>query len=343
MNKNKINVAVIFGGKSNEHEVSIRSGELVVKNLNHLRYNVKPIFISPNGNWHIPRNFLSDNRAFSAQEWIKSADKAPSLITKISQNIDIAFLALHGGYGENGCIQGFFELIGLRYLGSGVLASALAFDKIMAKQIYLKNNIPTPEYLSLVRNDWRNKKETLNTILKKFGLPCVVKASQSGSSRDMGIPKSKKYLESLLDAIFKNCNNILVEEWISGMEFSCGVIEEKNNIIALPPTQIIPKTSAFFDYKAKYTKGASEEITPAKVPDKMISRIQKLSIAAHTSLGCKGYSRTDILYKNGKYFVLETNTLPGLTQTSLFPQQAFAVGIAYGDLLDKLILNELEN
>jgi D-alanine-D-alanine ligase len=301
---------------------------------------VKPVFISPESQWHVPAQAIAPSSAFSAKSWIADLGRigGASHAATLKDGIDVALLALHGGKGENGTLQGFLDMIGVAYTGSGVLASALAFNKIKAKQVYLASSIPTPRFLAWQKREWEeNKKACLRRAQQKLGLPCVLKACEGGSSRDMGMPAGLSEMETLAGEIFVNNDEILVEEFIKGDEFSCGILEENGKPGVLSPTQIIPKKSTFFDYVAKYEPGACEEITPPKISRQAIRRIQDLTQRAHVALGCRGYSRTDIMARGKELLVLETNTLPGMTITSLLPQQAAAIGISYAELLNRII------
>lgn len=337
----KIRVAVLFGGKSNEHAVSRCSGEQVIRHLNPDIYQIKPVYISPEGKWYVISGFILDPSAFSVEQWVEqvtvSGSSDPS---DIKNDIDVVFPVLHGKFGEDGSLQAFLEMQGVSYVGSGVLASALALHKIQAKRIYLQTGIPTPPFIEIFRDAWDPK--DCAKIKKEIGIPCVIKAPESGSSFDMGISGNIKEAEALIRELFKNHQVLMVEQFVKGKEFSCGVLEDKEHKIPLPPTQIIPKDSSFFDYKAKYETGASEEITPASVSAEMIEALQDLALKAHRVLGCRGYSRTDIMETGGKLFVLETNTLPGMTVTSLIPQQAKAYGMSYPQLLEHLIHQTLQ-
>ncbi len=340
-----LTLAVIFGGTSNEHEVSLCSGERVIANLNANRYRIKPVFISKQGQWSIPQQPLSSTADFASKEWIAklSSCKASSNPNDLGREADLAFLALHGGSGENGILQGFLEMLGVRYTGSRVLASALAFNKIKAKEVYSFHDIPTPRFKVLNRGAWKKDPVSIReAVNREFGFPCVIKDPESGSSCNMGIPRSAQEMVSLCNALFDLCPVLLAEEYIKGDEFSCGVLEKPGEAIRLAPTQIVPLNTAYFDYDAKYKPGASKEITPPPIAANRIAEIQSLAQRAHSALGCRGYSRTDILFRDGSFFVLETNTLPGMTATSLLPQGANAVGISYVQLLERIVEGALE-
>jgi D-alanine-D-alanine ligase len=342
----KIKLAVLFGGKSNEHAVSCNSGEQVICHLNPDKYLIKPVFISESGDWFIPKTWISPSETFSLKDWKKSLSKI-SISSKpcdIAEGTEVVFLALHGKYGEDGAMQGFLEIVGVRYTGSGVLSSALAFNKIKTKEIFKEKNIPTPVFRSLHLREWtEDKKSVLSQISSDFGFPVVIKAAESGSSHDMGIPQSREAAQILLDKIFAKHDFVLIEEFIKGDEFTCGILEKEGKAVSLPVTQIIPKTSPYFDFQAKYEVGGSDEITPASISAERTTAMQDLAKRSHMVLECRGYSRTDILLRNQELYVLEVNTLPGMTNTSLIPQEARAAGILYPELLDIIVANALED
>jgi D-alanine-D-alanine ligase len=341
----RISLAVLFGGTSNEHEVSVSSGERIISNLDPKQYDIRPVFISKDGKWLIPTQPISSSNDFSSRNWANSLSSH-----EISNNpndlrlfVDVAVLALHGGSGENGVLQGFLEMLCVRYTGSRVLASALAFNKIKAKEVYAFHGIPTPKFKVLNRGEWEKNAEGIcDTVDREFGYPCVIKDPESGSSCNMGIPGSRDESRALCSRLFGVCAVLMVEEYIQGDEFTCGILEHSGESIRLAPTQIVPLTTSFFDYDAKYKPGASKEITPPSVPDEMIKEIQSLAARAHSALGCRGFSRTDMIRRNGGFMVLETNTLPGMTATSLLPQGAAAVGIPYPVLLNRIIAAALK-
>jgi len=359
----KINVAVIMGGPSVERDVSLNSGGQVLSHLNPSKYDAFPVEISKDGRWlvgvektplfmpwsHSTERLLNETDAALAIEKTlgreavsrPDAEKAANLI----KNADVAYLALHGAVGEDGCLQGLFETINFPYTGSGVLASALAMDKIRAKQIFQQWGIPTPK--SLVYSDADFEKHCNNIfdeVENWIGFPCVVKSSSLGSSVGVSICKTKLDLKASFEKSFYYGPQVLIEEFIKGVEVTCGVLDrtEGRAPIALPVTEISCPEETFFDYKIKYTKGAAREITPARLDSDTTKLVQDQALKVHKSIGCFGMSRTDMIIKDGVAFVLETNTLPGMTQTSLLPQGAAAMGMNYPELLDNIIETALE-
>lgn len=338
MNK-KINVIILTGGPSTEHEVSINTGKVIWGALDKNKYNVRPIVIDNKGKWLPPAESvkLLASGAVAAE---KNASTREITISEIKSRAkaDVVFIAMHGKYGEDGTVQGLLEAAGIPYTGSGVLASALAMDKVRSSEIFAAHGIKVPAFVSYDARDWKNGRELiLEDISCKIGIPCVVKPPCGGSSVGITIVKDKKNLPRAINKALAMENRVMIQKFIAGSEVTCAVLDDGKNPLALSPTQIIPKSSEFFDYKAKYTTGASEEITPPRLPSGIIKRIQLIALAAHKILGCAGMSRTDMIVSGEKIYVLETNTIPGMTSTSLLPQAAKVAGISLPELLDKII------
>jgi len=356
----KINVAVIMGGPSVEREVSMNSGMQVLKNLNPLKYDAFPVEITKDGGW-----LIGHEKTPLAMPWTMNAMlEAPQPLAmmkaetpkmpahealKKAHNLlktaDIAYLALHGAVGEDGSLQGLLETINFPYTGSGVMASSLAMDKIRAKQIFAQFGLNTAR--SLVYHDFdfeKNYQNVLGEIKNWIGVPCVVKPPLLGSSVGVTLCRTEGELKEALEKCFYFGTQALIEEFIDGVEVTCGVLEQTKGRgpMALPVTEISCPKNTFFDYKVKYTKGAAEEITPARLSKELTKAVQKTALTVHQAMGCQGMSRTDMILRGETIFVLETNTLPGMTMTSLLPQGAAAAGITYSELLDTIIETGLE-
>jgi D-alanine-D-alanine ligase len=240
---------------------------------------------------------------------------------------------MHGRGGEDGSMQGLLDLLEIPYQGSGVLASALAMNKELTKNIYRQAGLQVPRSLTFDRDGAPSPRE----IEADLGLPVVIKPVHEGSSIGISMAGTPEALSTGLAAAFALDNRVLVEEFIQGIEVTGGVLGNAR-LQALPLVEIIPaSTYAFFDYEAKYQPGATEEICPARLNPEMTKRAQECALTAHQALGCRGYSRTDMMIRDQDIFVLETNTIPGMTATSLFPQGAKAAGIDFPALLDTLI------
>ena len=246
------------------------------------------------------------------------------------KTFDFVFIAMHGVFGEDGRIQALLEWINVPYSGSGVLSSAMAMDKGISNDLYRAVGMNVPHYVVFNRNDRKGK--------YNFEIPAVIKPVDGGSSVGVSIAKSKQEFNKALKKAFKENERLMVQQFIKGREFTCGVLEDrKGRAFALPPTEIIPKSSKFFDYKAKYSVGGSQEITPAHLPKMMTKKMQAMALKAHQVLGCRGMSRSDFILKGSTFYILETNTIPGMTQTSLLPQAAKAAGISFSEMLDLII------
>jgi D-alanine-D-alanine ligase len=303
--KKKITVALLSGGTSTEREVSIQSGDEVFRALDRRKYTVRRY----DPKTDIPR-LLSD-----------------------AQTIDIAMVVLHGINGEDGTVQGLLDLLNIPYQCSGPLGSSIAMNKLASKYLYEKAGIPVPACLSF------NKKDAVDIerCVNRLGLPLVIKPASGGSSIGMSIEGSRDNLPAAFETAFAHDDTVLVEEYISGIEITGGVIGNQD-LEALPIIEIVPKDAhAFFDYEAKYQAGETQEICPARINADLTRRAQSLAMRAHRALFCEGYSRTDMIIRNDEIFVLESNTIPGMTSNSLLPKAARAAGMSFSQLLDRLI------
>ncbi len=306
----KLTVALLAGGISSEREVSLNSGEQVFDALDKSKYDIRRY-----------------DPQFDLARLVQDAAE-----------IDIALIILHGPFGEDGTVQGMLDLLNIPYQGSGVLGSALAMNKVVTKQLYEKAGLPVPPYVVLDRGETVDAEK----CVAEFGLPLVVKPVEAGSSVGMSIVKSADDLPGALDLAGEFDDTILIESFIEGTEITVGVIGN-NKLEALPLIEIIPdKSHEFFDYEAKYTAGITQEICPARIADELTQKAQEYALLAHQALYCKGYSRTDMILKDDEMYVLETNTIPGMTATSLFPQAAQQAGMNFSQVLDKLIELGLE-
>jgi D-alanine-D-alanine ligase len=332
-------VNVVMGGPSAEHEISLRTGREILLHIDKTKYAIRAVVVTHGREFycagiHEEVPALADF-ANPAESALFLGPLHPSASLEIWHDCDIALLALHGAFGEDGIFQGFLETLGIPYSGSGVFASAVGMNKIASKHLFIQHGLDTPPFSIYGKN---YPEVTIETIMQSHGFPCFVKCPQSGSSRLMGKAENEDHLAALLAEYRTCCDEILIETSIVGEEYSCPVIERTDGSLqALPPIMIRPIKSAFFDYEAKYTSGASEEIVPAPISASLTRRIQDVSLRAHTAIECRGISRTDIILRDNRLFVLEINTLPGLTSTSLVPKAFAAVNGTYSQLLDILI------
>jgi len=305
-----LRLALIAGGKSSEREVSLKSGAQVYQALNQDKYDIRRY------------DPLTDLER----------------LVREAKELDAALIIMHGRGGEDGSMQGLLDLLDIPYQGSGVLASALAMNKELSKTIYQQAGLKVPRALIFDRAG----APSLQEIAVGLGLPVVIKPVNEGSSIGISMAPTPEALQTGLAAAFALDNRVLVEEFIQGTEVTGGVLGNAR-LQALPLVEIIPaSTYAFFDYEAKYQPGATEEICPARLDPELTRRAQECALTAHKALGCRGYSRTDMMVRDQEIYVLETNTIPGMTATSLFPQGAKAAGIDFPDLLDTLINLALE-
>lgn len=320
----KLKVGVLMGGPSSEYEVSLKTGQKVIENLSKDKYEVSPIHITKQGEWLL--------------------NGKPLGVEAMLSDINIAFIAMHGEFGEDGQIQTILEQHGKPYTGSGKFASQLAIDKYQSKVVFKNKGLLTPR-ASLIRYGEKGFLQKFESISSNG--PWFVKPVCRGSSVGASLVDDKKAIFDAIQKSFLYDNQALVEEYITGREFTCGILENYNDkkYFALPVTEIIPTSKhAFFDYGAKYTKDAAKEITPAEISTELSNAIQAKAVAAHTALNCRGYSRSDfIVTPKNEIYILELNTLPGMTETSLLPQAAKAAGIEFPELLDKIIHNGMKN
>jgi D-alanine-D-alanine ligase len=318
MEQNMLKIGVVMGGPSSEHDISLMTGKNVAEHLRGLGHAVTQIYITKTGNWLL-------NNGSSAYDPID-----------VCNNHDMMFNAMHGEFGEDGQIQQIFDRCNVRYTGSGTTASALSMNKIITKQIFNKAGIITPRSLAFEREDI-DIRRAMGMVHNMAAPPWVVKPASRGSSVGVTIAKTTPALVSALDHAFSYDSHILVEEFIKGREITCGVLEEfaGEPVHALHPLEIIPPAGKFFDYDVKYD-GSTEEI-PAPFFGEMLRNIKAQAVRAHSVLGCRHYSRTDMIIKGTRIYVLETNTLPGLTRESLFPKQAALAKLEFPQLLEHLV------
>jgi D-alanine--D-alanine ligase len=311
-------IGVLKGGPSSEHEVSLKTAENVERALLNRGFFVKPIFVDKNGWWHIKNFKVSPKTALD--------------------QVDGVFNAMHGEYGEDGQVQKILEKHGIPFTGSGSLSAELAMDKLNSKKIFQKENIPSARHIAFDQEGEKEARRKIN--FESLDFPLVVKPIDRGSSVGVGIARNVWDLNNLITQAFKYSNKVMIEEYLDGTEITCGVLENYNNqkVFALPPTEIVPRLSNFFDYNSKYESGGSNEITPARLSDLLLRRAQDIAKTAHQALGCRHYSRTDMIIKDGKIYILEVNALPGLTATSLLPQGAQSAGLSFDDLIEHLVL-----
>jgi len=315
-------IAIVAGGDSSEYEISVKSGKEVLALISS-KYDAWLIMIRGNAwYWEDPkgRRFSIDKNDFS----LNTDDR------KI--RFDAVFIAIHGTPGENGLLQGYFDMMQIPYTSCSAFCSALTFNK-QACKLYLKDyGIPMAENVLFRRETMPDP----DTIISRTGLPCFVKPNDSGSSFGVSKVKSRDELPAAIEAAFRESREVMVEAFMNGREIACGVARIKGKTLVLPLTEII-SMNEFFDYEAKYTSGKSKELTPADLSGELTNKIQELGSEVYDILGCKGIVRVDFIVVNSNPFFLEINTVPGMTMESIIPKQAKAAGIDLGELYSMVI------
>lgn len=304
-----ITVAVVMGGPSAEEQISLSTGHAMAEALRGKGYQVKEIRL-------VPHNFFEQVKESGA---------------------DVVVIAVHGLYGEDGRLQSALEMMGIPYTGSGVLASSVSMNKLAAKRVFLGSNIPTPDYIFLHRRD-RGKQDMIKAITDKFSLPVVVKPVSQGSSLGVTIEKEFSGLQKALDDAFQYDEEVLVEEYIAGQETSVCMMRLKDGSVKVWPVILIHPHAEWYDFNAKYSAGGVDHLVPAPLPEDITRTLKDISVKAFEVLGCAGVARTDCMIdKDGKCYVLEMNTVPGMTPTSLVPDAARAEGTDFGDLCEMIL------
>ena len=343
----RVRVAVLMGGPSSERDVSLASGGAVLRALDPARYEVTRLEITSDGRW-LPAGAApgTGGSASSPSALVPlEAERALAPSDAGGPPFDVAFLALHGAFGEDGTVQGLLEAAGIPYTGSGVLASALAMDKPRAKLVVASVGVRVARGSLVDRTAFaRDPQHALDSVVASPGLPAFVKPASGGSSIGAGLASTRAEVLARLTEVFaRHDERAVVEERLVGVEVTCAVLGNRGQRArALPPVEIVPKSSEFFDYRAKYDPGASDEICPARLPPREFEAVERAALAAHQALGCDGMSRSDFIVVDGEPVYLETNTIPGMTAVSLCPKAARAVGIDFPALLDRIVAMALD-
>ncbi|PHK32751.1 D-alanine--D-alanine ligase [Nostoc linckia z16] len=316
-----MNIAVVTGGYSDESVISIRSGQLILNNLDKQKYTSYEVQILPDG-W----NAVAEGVKYPVSKADFSFEKDGQKVT-----FDVAVNTIHGTPGEDGHMQAYWELLELPYTGCGFYQSALTFNKRDTLSVLSKFNIPRAKSVYLSKGDTVDA----NALVAELGLPFMVKPNQSGSSLGVSKVNSVEELDKALEFAFAEDNDILIESYLKGTEVSVGVLNLNGKITVLGLTEIVPHNE-FFDYEAKYL-GKSDEITPARLDAQTEQRVREMAAKAYEALGMTGFSRTDFIIMDGTPHFIEMNTNPGLSPQSIFPQQAAHAGVPFSELLDSEI------
>jgi len=307
----KQTVAVIYGGRSGEHEISIRSAKAIKEGLDRDRYDVVDYFIDPDGRWS-PEAILPEPGA--------------------QPDIDVVFPILHGTFGEDGTVQGLLELADLPYVGAGVMASAVSMDKEMMKRICVERGLPVVEYIIMPRQAL-----DAQAVADRFTYPVFVKPANLGSSVGISKVHHRGELEAALQLAAEFDRKVIVERGITGREFECGVLGNEEPVASLP-CEVLP-SKEFYDYEDKYLLDRAQFKLPAELPEEQMTRLRRLAVDCYRAVGCEGMARVDFLLETetGELFLNEINTIPGFTSISMYPKMWEHSGIAFSALLDRLI------
>ncbi|MBE6545822.1 MAG: D-alanine--D-alanine ligase [Ruminococcaceae bacterium] len=308
MDRKDLKIVVIYGGMSSEREVSLRSGVAVAESLRRGGYREVALFDL-------------------------TRESVPSLL---SVPMDVAFLALHGEGGEDGCIQGMLELAGIPYTGSSVQTSAVCMDKIRTKELLAYRGIPTPRFAVKHRDECIDREAVARELTESVGLPMVLKSPCQGSSIGVVMVKKESELLSAMEEVFRYGDRLLAEEFVSGTELTLPILG--NRELTVLPTVEITSEREFYDYRAKYTQGLCHHIIPARIPSEAEQRVRRVGEQAYRILGCEGLARIDFIWNETQGpMLIEVNTLPGMTEMSLFPDSARFAGVSFEELTDRMI------
>ncbi|QUH21574.1 D-alanine--D-alanine ligase family protein [Alkaliphilus sp. B6464] len=351
-----MNVMVIFGGKSGEHEVSLMSATSILRAMNKDKYNIITVGITKEGVWKLYEGPIDE---IQSGAWEKTADEGSEnagLNTHMSllptekgngmiafgngriEKVDVVFPVLHGPFGEDGTIQGLFEMINIPYVGTGVLASSVAMDKAISKKLLQVDSIPQAKYGVVMFKEYKkDKMEVISKIEAKFKYPIFVKPANMGSSVGITKANTREKLKEAIELAGEYDRKIVIEETIIGKEIECSVLGNDDPIASLP-AEIIP-SAEFYDYNDKYFAGTSKFVIPANLPESILNEVRDMAIRVYKLLDCSGLSRVDFFVESTTNRVLlnEVNTMPGFTKISMYPKMWEATGIKYEDLIDRLI------
>jgi D-alanine-D-alanine ligase len=355
-------VGIFAGGRSAEHEVSIASAEAILRAIDRERFEPFLIYIDAAGGWHLPAGPASEldaDDSLARQLGVESipehsarlgagegglpvaagpaAVQARTAVRALADAIDVAFLAVHGPFGEDGTLQGFLELAGIPYTGAGVLASAVAMDKVVFKDLMRGHGLPVVRSVAFTRRAWRaSPQDVLQEVAARIGSSAVVKPARLGSSVGMSLAHTPDELPAALEEAFRWDTKVVVEAFVGGArEFECGVLGNDEPIV-FEPGEVVSHHE-LYDYEAKYVPGLADVIPRAAVEPELAERLRELALAAYRAVDARGMARVDFLATPGEVFISEMNTIPGFTATSMFPKQAELAGISFADLVARLI------
>ena len=370
MTAGRLRVGVFAGGRSAEHEVSISSAETVLRSIDRARYEPYLVYIDRDGRWLLPEGPApqlggeslaqhigaltpaevsaagsvegSDAGAAGVPAQRDGALQPRAALRPLSEAIDVAFLAMHGPFGEDGTIQGFLELAGIPYTGAGVMASAVAMDKVVFKDLMRGHGLPVVPYRAYRKVDWQtDAARVAREVSEGFGGRCMVKPARLGSSIGMTLVHGPDEIAGAFDEALRHDTKVLVEAYVEGArELECGVLGNDEPIVFEPGE--VASQHEFYDYEAKYVEGLADVAPRAEVDPTLAGELRALALAAYRAVDCAGFARVDFLVPPGAVFISEMNTIPGFTSTSMFPKQAELAGIPLAELIDRIIRLALE-
>jgi D-alanine-D-alanine ligase len=357
----RLRVGIFAGGQSAEHEVSVSSAESVLRAIDRERYEPYLVYIDREGRWHLPAGPAAelgstglagllgvDTPARHSAHLEDGASALPAVtqddalapraaLRSLAEAIDVAFLVIHGPFGEDGTLQGFLELAGIPYTGAGVMASAVAMDKIVFKDLMRGHGLPVVDFTWFRRSGWTDDPDAvLADIGARIGPRSVVKPARLGSSLGMTVVREASELTDAIDTALRYDSKVLVEAYLAGArELECGVLGNDQPQVFAPGE--VRSRRDWYDYAAKYTEGLADVFPQADLEPALAARLQELALAAYTAVDAAGFARIDFLVPDGAVYISEMNTIPGFTATSMFPKQADLAGIGFGELIDRLI------
>lgn len=334
-------IAVLHGGPSTEHDISVITARGVLRSLRGAGYTAESVWIDHEGGWHL-QGPEADAGASAGGATSGALAVGDALTRLVAMELDCAFLAFHGTFGEDGRVQGALELAGVPYTGSRVTATALGMDKPLARRVLASAGVRVPEAIELATAPLGRAADRAAAVARlgaELGWPVVVKVPEGGSSIGVEIPRDAEQLDDCLARLHTAAPVLLCERFVAGVELTAGVLaREDGSLEALPIVEIVPRGEGFFDYEAKYDASLTDEIVPARISPEAEAACRQIGLAAFRVIGCRAYARTDlILDADGGIWALEINTLPGLTPESLLPKAAAAAGCDYQQLLDRVI------
>ncbi len=335
----KLRIGIIFGGMSSEKEVSLNSGRNIYDNLDREHFEPIPVFMDGEGRlWLIPWQLISQNTTVDITERL-ALEAEPVAYEALKNRIDFAFIALHGKYGDDGCIQGLLELLNLPYTGSGVLGSAVGMDKHIQQQLLKSAEIGVPDSILVRQSLWKSDPDAVERMIDEhFGYPCVTKPTREGSSIGVTIVRSPEDLTAALDAAFCWDQAALIEDFLEGTEFSAIILEEEDGPVALNLTEIYPQ-SEFYTYDDKYMPGRCRKFTPPKnLSEEIVAAIKTEAVRAFKAIGFRGYGRIDgFILTDGRILITDPNSSSGMAPSSFFFEQAAEAGYLPSMIISQLI------